>query len=407
LGCAPGRADRARAGQAALLVNLWTSSVFARAVASQFLARPEFARAMLQQGKIEQKSGSSKALQLLTFLPLLTVARRFKTVRVQRDLHYSSLQITDPLLHERIMRTPQTIKMLNKLSLRGTHTRWNALDVVTTDPPPPPGAPVLVYIHGGGWFLGDKLFAGYSVIQRIASRGVVVFTINYRMSPETAFPGQIVDAKRALLWVKRNCHTYNGNARKIFVTGESAGGHLTALMATTPNFGPFQPPEDPAADTSVQGAIPLCGVFDWSDRNGHLEDLHVPLLEGARSTFRPYMERVVMQSTFKLNEDAFDNASPTFHVREMARRDSAPDLCPLMVVHGTLDALASLEDARAFFEAVRKVREKFGSWAPGEGDIFVENKDAHHAVGYFPSVRAMALGDAVVDFVTHHAGRLG
>ena len=124
------------------------------------------------------------------------------------------------------------------------------------------------------------------------------------------------------------------------------------------------------------------------------------------STFRPYIERVVLQSTFQLNEEMFDNASPTYHATKMLSATQPPNLCPMMVVHGTLDALASFEDARHFYDQICKVREKFGTWAPGEKDIFVSVTDGHHAFGYFPSIRAMALADAAVDFILHHSQRL-
>jgi len=270
-------------GQGALLVNLWSSSVFFGAARSQFAARNDFASAMLTQSNIKQTAGSSLGLRLLTFIPLFTVARRFKHVRIEKNIPYATLKDTDPHLHLRVSTAPQTVRMLNLIAFRGLHSKWNSLDLISLDPPPPSGSPVLLYVHGGGWFLGDKSFAAYAMLQRVASRGVVVFTVNYRMSPEVAFPAQIVDVKRAILWVKRNCANYNGDARKIFVSGESAGGmwrfflssvyqnpnsllfltigHLTGLVATTPNLSIFQPPEDVNADTSVAGAIPQCGVL--------------------------------------------------------------------------------------------------------------------------------------------------
>jgi len=397
-------------GQAALLVNAWSASVFARAVRMHWRARANFAVPMMDQGRIAQTAGSSLPLRLAAFIPLMSVVRRFRTVRRMRNVPYSSLEVTDPTMHLRVSSEPQIMRVLNAAALRGAQTHWNALDVIAM-PGLPANSPVLMYVHGGGWMLGDKFVAASAMLQRLASRGIVVFSINYRMAPETAFPGQIIDVKRALIWVKRNCARYNGDARKVFVSGESAGGHLSALTAVTVNLPQFQPPEDPQADTSIAGAIPLCGVFDCSDRNGHLFDLHrdVPALlkpQGDRSFLQSFMERVVLQTAFHLNEAAFDNASPTWHAMQMAKRSDDAKLCPLMVVHGTHDALTSLEDAREFVKQVRAVRARFGTWAPGEADIFVDVEEGHHAFGYFPSPRAMALADATFDFVAHHARRI-
>lgn len=68
--------------------------------------------------------------------------------------------------------------------------------------------------------------------------------------------------KRALAWVKENIAAYGGDPNFVALSGGSAGGHLTALAALTPNDPKFQPGfED--ADTSVMAAVPFYGRYDW------------------------------------------------------------------------------------------------------------------------------------------------
>lgn len=69
--------------------------------------------------------------------------------------------------------------------------------------------------------------------------------------------------------------------------------------------------------------------------------------------------------------------------------------------------LASYEDSKDFYDELQKVREKYGSWAPGESDVFVEVTSGLHGFGYFPSPRAHALADSSSDFIWHHFRRLG
>jgi len=123
-------------------------------------------------------------------------------------------------------------------------------------------------------------------------------------------------------------------------------------------------------------------------------------------SFRHFLETVWLQVPFATHRATFEQASPAHFVQrqELADGDAA-DLCPFFVVHGTTDANTSIKSARAFHEALGRVRAKHGSWAKGESDILVEATDAMHGFGYLPGLRAAVLGDAVAAFVKHHAER--
>jgi len=215
--------------------------------------------------------------------------------------------------------------------------------------------------------------------------------VNYRMSPERAWPVHIQDCKRALVYLKANVHRWGGDPRKIFVTGESAGGHLSSLLAMTATYPDFSPPENPRADVSIRGALPLYGVHDWTNSSGHSEE--IPL----------FTSKLVLQK--RLSRDTWyelERASPLFHARELQSATEDPRLCPFFIPHGTHDVLASYRDATVFYEALQKVREKF-PLPNGERDVFVTLDGGHHAFGYFPSLRSNALGDAMADFIFHHS----
>ncbi len=118
-------------------------------------------------------------------------------------------------------------------------------------------APVLIFVHGGGWTSGDKNL--YSFIGRaFAEQGFVTAVINYRLSPQVQHPAHIEDVARAFVWVYRNISRYGGNPEKIFVMGHSAGGHLIALLALDEKYLKAQG----LTLAAIKGAIPISGIYD-------------------------------------------------------------------------------------------------------------------------------------------------
>ena len=90
--------------------------------------------------------------------------------------------------------------------------------------------PVIVDIHGGGWVYGDKELNKYFCLD-IASRGFTVVNISYRLVPDTDVFGQIRDIFSALHWLEKNGKDFPCDMNNVFLVGDSAGGHLTALTA--------------------------------------------------------------------------------------------------------------------------------------------------------------------------------
>ena len=92
--------------------------------------------------------------------------------------------------------------------------------------------PAVVCIHGGGWSKGTRQSMG-KVAKTLAYNGYVSVTIDYRLSGVAAFPAQIQDCKAAVRWLRQNADKYGIDPSRIGATGHSAGGHLTALLATS------------------------------------------------------------------------------------------------------------------------------------------------------------------------------
>lgn len=95
--------------------------------------------------------------------------------------------------------------------------------------------PVLIYVHGGAWRMGDKKsgarHAGYYL-----KNDVVFVSINYRMLPDFKHPAYVQDVASSVKWVVDNIDTYGGDPDKIAISGHSAGAHLVALLGSAPKY---------------------------------------------------------------------------------------------------------------------------------------------------------------------------
>ncbi len=140
--------------------------------------------------------------------------------------------------------------------------------------------PVVLWLHGGAWMLGDQRGAAFAGIDMpatlagMAGRGYVVASVQYRLAAEAKFPAQIQDVRTAVRWLKRNAAAYGIDPGKVFLWGGSAGGYLAALTGVSCGDAgleappapplPGTPPAPPAGPGSecVQGVMAFYPVID-------------------------------------------------------------------------------------------------------------------------------------------------
>lgn len=233
-------------------------------------------------------------------------------------------------------------------------------------------APVLLQVPGGAWMIGMRRPQAYPLMSHLAARGWVCVSIGYRVSPRHTWPDHIVDVKRALAWVKENIAQYGGDPDFVAITGGSAGGHLCALAALTPNDPKYQPGfED--ADTSVTAAVPVYGRYDWFSTEG----------EGRRE-FVELLEKLVVKRKFDAHRDIYVDASPIRRLRA--------DAPPFFVLHGHDDSLIPVGEAQEFVEELRAVSKSAVAYA--------ELPNAQHAFDIFSSPRGHKSAEAVARFLS-------
>ncbi len=266
------------------------------------------------------------------------------------------------------------IRRARNIDYWGDGNYRHKLDILTRRGVVPEGAPVLVYIHGGAWMIGDKREQGIPMMHELVQRGWVCVSVNYRLSPRATWPAHIVDCKRAVAWVRQHIAEYGGDPGFIAVSGGSAGGHLSALLALTPGTPEWQPGfED--LDASVDACVPFYGVYDLT---GH------PERSGAYGPGTlDLLERRVMKTTMADNPALFEQASPDHRVT-----GSAP---PMLVFHGVNDTLVPLAVARHFVAELR-----LHSPAPVAA---VELPRAQHAFDVLASIRCRHTTMGAVRFL--------
>ena len=118
------------------------------------------------------------------------------------------------------------------------------------------GAPVLFYIHGGYWRMLSQKESAF-MAECFTGLGVAVVTVNYSLAPAASLDTIVAQCRRALAWTYKNAASFGGDPEKIFVTGSSAGGHLTGAMISGGWHGDFGVPAN-----IVNGACAISGIFD-------------------------------------------------------------------------------------------------------------------------------------------------
>jgi acetyl esterase/lipase len=246
-------------------------------------------------------------------------------------------------------------------------------------------APVLFQIHGGAWMVGDKSQQALPLMLHLAAEGCVCVAANYRLSPRAAFPDHLVDCKLALRWIREHIDEYGGDPDFVVVTGGSAGGHLAAQLALTPNDPAYQPGfED--SDTSVTACVPFYGVYDL------VEAFDPKDRAGARGErVGRWFARRVAGATLDEDRERFVQYSPISHV--------GPHCPAFFVIHGVNDNLVPVEQARRFVAALREVSPK--------PVLYAEIPGASHAFEIFHSVRTENVVNGVDRFLAwlHSAHR--
>jgi acetyl esterase/lipase len=194
------------------------------------------------------------------------------------------------------------------------------------------GEPLIVFVHGGGWRHGDK--AGDSLNPnnlQLLWGGYAMASINYRLTPDSLWPAQIEDCKAAIRWLKAHAADYGYDPNRIGVIGESAGGHLVAMLGTTSGKKLFEVGENLSYSSDVNCVVNLFGVDDFS---------RTPSAAGT-----------LLGAENKSDPELIRSVSPVSYVHK--------EEPPMLIVHGTDDKLVPYEQAQILVTAMDKVKARY------------------------------------------------
>jgi len=191
-------------------------------------------------------------------------------------------------------------------------------------------APVLMYIHGGGWVGGTKESA-FLVTLPYLEMGWAVVNVEYRLGRVSLAPAAVEDCRCALRWIYRNAKTYNFDTSRIVTTGHSAGGHLaltTGMLQATAGLDRQCPGEE---DLKVAAIVNWFGITDVVD-----------ILDGPN--MKTYA--VAWMGSMTNRDEIGRRVSPLTYVR--------PGLPPTITIHGDADPIVPYSHAVRLREALDK-----------------------------------------------------
>jgi acetyl esterase/lipase len=207
-------------------------------------------------------------------------------------------------------------------------------------PPRNGPAPLIIWVHGGGWMEGDKdedvealplLWHGYAVA-----------SVDYRLSDQAVFPAQIHDVKAAVRFLRANAARYGLDPDRFGAWGESAGGHLVALLGTTSVHGELEGNE---GVTGVSSRVQA--VFDWYGPTDLLQrSAQSP--KGAPNADSPGSpDSRLLGGPVPRNREKAQQANPITYVTK--------GVPPFFVVHGDEDNVVPLGQSQLLVKALQGV----------------------------------------------------
>jgi arylformamidase len=181
-------------------------------------------------------------------------------------MSFDDLPALPPLMHpdgnryvERIMRLGRLAQQQTRCVLDQSYGSdyWQRLDIYLPATNSRSSLPVLCFLPGGAWINGCKEWLAF-MAPAVTSVPAVFVGLSYRHAPVAKFPAQLDDTLDGLDWVHRNIVRWNGDAKRIYLGGHSAGGHLAALAALRSDA--LAARELPSH--FIQACLPISAPFD-------------------------------------------------------------------------------------------------------------------------------------------------
>ncbi|GLY29025.1 alpha/beta hydrolase [Kineosporia sp. NBRC 101731] len=198
--------------------------------------------------------------------------------------------------------------------------------------------PAVIFVHGGGWHVGSRASVGPtyadwlpSPLEQLAGKGFAVISVDYRLTGEARFPAQLDDVTAAAAWVRDRTDELGIDPRRIAVWGESAGGHLAALLGLTAE--------------GVAAVVDWYGPSDLARLPTDAAELGISVTDPSAADSR---EASLLGGRAAEVPELAAQASPVARVHE-----NAP---PFLLIHGTADRFVPHRQSERLADALRAQR---------------------------------------------------
>ncbi len=243
--------------------------------------------------------------------------------------------------------------------------------------------PVILYLHGGAFSIGDKRDVYVLNILKSIKHGYALVSVNYRLSGEAIFPAGIQDVKAAIRWVRANCKDYHLDGNRVAVWGCSSGANYAAMICLTDRVAEFDDLSlgNPENACNVQAAVEWFGPTDFLKMDEQAVENGFGLTDHgeAGSPESRYLGAKISEVPLQV-----ELANPMTYVHGQ--------MPPLLIQHGRLDELVPVQQSIIFVEKL----EKYVSHDRFEFDII---EGAGHADPLFETDENM---ERVFSFLDEH-----
>jgi acetyl esterase/lipase len=211
-------------------------------------------------------------------------------------------------------------------------------------------APVILFLHGGGWRFGDRRL-GPDLKRYFASAGFAMVSIDYRLSGEAIFPAAVEDVKTAIRWIRKEAATYRFNADHIGLWGSSAGGHLASMAALTSDD-QYAGAEWGDFPSQVNAVVNGYGPTDFAQQDAHRDPDGKPsddpesiqLPPGKRSSDPDSLESLFIGAPIEAATHRVQRANPIRYVK--------PGSPPFLIMHGLSDTAVPYNQSELLYRAL-------------------------------------------------------
>lgn len=195
--------------------------------------------------------------------------------------------------------------------------------------------PLIIWIHGGAWFMGDKESPPG---QGFLRHGFALASLDYRLSQEAKFPAQLTDCKAAIRWLRVHAAEHGIDPNRIGVWGASAGGHLVALLGTTGGVKDFDVGDNLGVSSRVQAVCDWYGPSDFSQ----ITNFPSTIAHGAADS----PEAKLLGGAIGQNPDKVQRANPIHYITK--------DAPPFLIMHGEKDMDVPLNQSQLLADALKQ-----------------------------------------------------